>query len=142
MAILPHTGIETLPAGTTNVQGIIDNNFAILDSEYASHHVIPSSTSITIDSADGRTQEMDISGNNVTITGFTNADPGKNIFVVLHSANARNVTVPAAWEPTGVAVDAAGETVVSNHPTHEVVAGSALCLLIIPGVALTTYAIL
>lgn len=142
MAILPHTGIETLPAGTTNVQGIIDNNFAILDSEYASHYVIPSATSIVIDSQNGRTQEMDISGNNLQITNFVNADPGKNIFIVFHATNARNVTVPSAWEPTGTAVDALGETVVSNHPTHEVVADSALVLMIIPGVALTTYAIL
>ena len=131
MAILVHTGMETLPAGTTNVQGIIDSNFAIVDQKFDSHHVIPVATSFAIDPDDGTTQEVNVTGNNVTITGITNPHPGQNTIVVFHNTSnaVRTIQVPAVWEQIG--------SVVLDCP-----AGEAIAILIIPGVALTAFATL
>lgn len=145
MAITPHIQLETLPAGTTNVQSIIDSNFAIIDENFASHYVIPSTTSFSVNSNNGKTQEMDISGNNVTITGITNQHPGYNILLILHSSNVRTVTVPNTWEPFGLVWDtttSSAVTVLSENHTHTVEAGEAIALLIVPGVNVTAYGIL
>lgn len=123
--------METLPAGTTNVQGIIDSNFAIVDQKFDSHHVIPVATSFAIDPNEGTTQEVDVTANGVTITGITNPHPGQNVIVVFHNTSnaSRTIIVPAAWEQIG--------TSVLDCP-----AGEAIAILIIPGVALTAYATL
>lgn len=131
MAILAHTGMESLPAGTTNVQGIIDSNFAIVDQKFDSHHVITPANSFAIDPDDGTTQEIDVSANNITITGITNPHVGQNTIVVFHNtSNAlRTINVPAAWQQIG-------------NVLLECPAGDAVAILIIPGVALTAFATL
>jgi len=122
--------METLPAGTSNVQGIIDSNFAILDDYVASHAVLSPSTSFAIDAHTARTQEMDISANNTIITGITNEHPGHNILLILHfNTGPRTVIVPGTWEPVGT-------------PVLTVNAAGAIAIRILPGVNVTAYATL
>lgn len=145
MAQTPNIDLETLPAGTTNVQSIINSNFQKIDEEFSSHYEIPASASIALDTKDGRTQEMDISANNVTITGIANPIKGANLIVVFHSTVARTITVPNTWEAFGMVWDtgtSAAVTVRSENHVHSLPANEVVTLIICQGEQLTAYGIL
>jgi len=102
MAELPHTGIESLPAGTTNVQPILDNNFAIIDALFdpaANHAAMADAASITFDRAGGAIQDASIT-QDVTIA-VSNLALGKKMDIIIHTDAARTITVPGAWKPAG-----------------------------------------
>lgn len=116
MAALPYTGLETHPAGTANVNGIINANWQKLETiattngwTRASYAALTYAGTVTLDFAAARTRYVALTG---TLTvAFSNLSAGADCSLILTAdASSRALTWPASiiWlgtAPTALAAN-------------------------------------
>lgn len=121
MAQLPHSGLETTPAGTANVQGIIDANWTALEAKFNpanNHESKADAASLAFDRDAGAIQEASVTQN--TAISVSNLALGQKIDIIIITDAARSVTVPGAWTAAGtttLATTSAGALVITAWNT-------------------------
>lgn len=101
MALLPLTGLETHPAGESNVGGIISGNWETLEAiaeengfHRASYAALAYAASVTLDFTAAR-HRMTSLGGNITVA-FSNLEAGRDATLILRGdASSRTLTWPA-----------------------------------------------
>lgn len=121
MAQLSNSGLETTPAGTTNIAGLINGNWSIIEAWFTTvtwfwlKRIAWATTAYaattTISFAGARAQSVSLTGN-VTIA-FSNLSAGRETTIFLTSdGSSRTLTWPASiiWLGTAPSSLAAGKT--------------------------------
>lgn len=106
MAILSNSGLETTPAGTTNIAGIINANWTKIEAWFDTQTwfglkrpnfaAIAFASSRSIDFAAARTQSLTLTGN-ITFT-FANLSAGRETTIIVKgdASLSRTLTWPAS----------------------------------------------
>ena len=112
MALLPLTGLETHPVGSTNVAGIISGTWETIEAIAAANGfhrpafaTLVYAATITLDFTAARTRRTDLTGN-VTVA-FGTLAAGEDVTLILKGdGSTRNLTWPASVVWLGAAAPA------------------------------------
>lgn len=106
MAVLPNSGLETTPAGTTNLPGLVNGNWTLIENWFdvqtwfglkqPNFATVAYGASVAINFAGARKQAITLGGN-ITFT-FSNLAAGREttIYIKGDPSLSRNLTWPAS----------------------------------------------